>query len=231
MIRVFRQSVASVLVVSMLGCAASNDGSVASSDGGSDECSALKTGAAGMLIGAALGAAVNGSKGAAQGAAAGAAIGAIGCMTMNYKSRKVRTASAVNDEYRREHEQLPASPVVTAYDLNAPRRVVRGSSVEVNSTIAVVDGQYEPVSSMEEKLFIVSPDGKRKQLKTKAPMSLDGGGEYSNSFAFTPPQGAPEGAYTLQSELYVNQKLAEKSATPLQLAYDDRGAMTLALLQ
>jgi hypothetical protein len=196
----------------------------------SGECSALKTGAAGMLIGAALGAAVNGSKGAAQGAAAGAAIGAIGCMTMNYKSKKVRSAEVVNDEYIRENRQLPAKPVVTTYDISVPRNVVRGNVVNVDSSMTVVDGQYEPINAMEEKLYIVSPDGKRKALKSKAPMDLTGGGEYSNSFSFTPPQGAPEGMYTLESELYINQKLADKTKANMQLAYDGHGAMMLAML-
>jgi hypothetical protein len=226
--KIVRDTVAALVVISVVGCAASGD---QTADGGSDECSSLKTGAAGMLIGAALGAAVNGSKGAAQGAVAGAAIGAIGCMTMNYKTKKVRSAEVVNDDYIRDHKQLPATPVVTAYELSAPRSAVRGQAVNVNSAITVVDGQSQPIRSIEEKLYIVSPDGKRKALKTKAPMSLDGGGEYNNSFSFSPPEGAPEGSYKLESELYINEKIADKSSTPMRLAYDANSVMTLALLQ
>jgi hypothetical protein len=195
----------------------------------SDECSALKTGAAGMLIGAALGAAVNGSKGAAQGAAAGAAIGALGCVTMNYKSKKVRTAQQVNNDYMQENSSLPPHPDVVDYSLQAPHQAVRGNNVVVTSSMTLVDGRDEPIRQVEEKLFVVSPDNKRKQIKSKEAQATSEGGEYSNSFAFTPPSGLAQGSYHLESELYVNDKLAKTASTPIVLASNSVGTISIAL--
>jgi hypothetical protein len=107
--------------------------------------------------------------------------------------------------------------------LKAPKQAVRGNPVSVSSDITLVDGKYEPVKLVEEKLFIVSPDKKRKQIKSKEATGMDGSGQYANTFSFTPPEGVTEGNYTLESEVYVNERLAKKSSATLTLARDGNG--------
>lgn len=198
---------------------------------GDDECDAGKSAGAGALIGGLLGAAINGKDGAVKGAAAGALVGGLGCIAMNYRSKKVRDAATVNKEYEKKNQQLPEKPLVTAYSLQAPKQAVRGNPVAVNSSITVVDGRHQAVNSVEEKLYIVNSSGERKQIKSKQAQGSDmsSGGAYSNSFSFTPPAGVAEGSYRLESEVYVNDKLAKTAKAPMVLARDDDGVITVAL--
>jgi len=213
------------LVIAMVGCAAGSRG--LAKDG--DDCSAAKSAGAGALIGGLLGAAINGRDGAVKGAAAGAVVGGLGCMAMNYHTKKVRSAAQVNKEYQNKHDELPEKPLVTSYSISAPKQVVRGNNVSVNSAITVVDGRKQSVDKVEEKLFIVDSDGQRKQIKSKEAQSMDQGGEYENSFSFTPPTGVAQGNYQLESEVYVNDKLAKTAKAPIEIAYDQSGVMTVAL--
>lgn len=212
----------------LLGCAGNGTGLAQ----GDEECDAVKSAGAGALIGGLLGAAVDGEKGALKGAAIGAAAGGFGCLAMNYHTRQVRNAEQVNKQYEKQHQQLPEKPIVTEYNLKAPRKAVRGNPVSVNSDITVVDGRKQTVNSVEEKLYIVNNAGERKQIKSKqASGGINAGGEYSNSFSFTPPSGVAEGSYRLESEVYVNDKLAKTAKAPIVLARDNNGVVVLAFQQ
>lgn len=206
------------LVAAIAGCAANGRGFAQ----GGDDCSAAKSAGAGALLGGLLGAAIDGRDGALKGAAAGAVVGGLGCMAMNYHTRQVRSAAQVNKDYQEKHDELPEKPVVTSYSISAPRQVVRGNNVSVNSSMTVVDGRKQSVDRVEEKLFIVDSDGQRKQIKSKEAKSLDQGGEYENSFSFTPPTGVAQGNYQIESEVYVNDKLAKTAKAPIVFAYADR---------
>jgi hypothetical protein len=218
-------SISLVLVMTLLaGCAAKGKGMAQ----GDDECSAAKSAGAGAILGGLLGSALGGKNGALKGAAAGALVGGLGCMAMNYHTEKVRTAQQVNKQYIEENEKLPPQPAVTSYSLSAPKQVVRGNPVSVNSSITVVDGSSQSVKNVEEKLFITNENGERKQIKTKdAQASMNSGGEYSNSFSFTPPNGVAEGSYRLESEVYVNDQLAKTAQAPIVLALNGN-VMTVA---
>jgi len=215
------------LVIAIVGCAANGRG--IAQDG--DDCSAAKSAGAGALIGGLLGAAINGRDGAVKGAAAGAVVGGLGCMAMNYHSKQVRSAAQVNKDYQNKHDELPEKPIVTSYSISAPKQVVRGNNVSVNSEITVVDGRKQSVDRVEEKLFIVDSDGQRKQIKSKEARNtgMNQGGEYQNSFSFTPPTGVAQGNYRLESEVYVNDKLAKTAKAPIEIAYNQDSAMKIAL--
>jgi len=216
----------SFLVIAIAGCAANGRGMAQ----GDEDCSAAKSAGAGALIGGLLGAAINGRDGAMKGAAAGAVVGGLGCMAMNYHTKQVRSAAQVNKEYQNKHDSLPDKPVVTSYSITAPKQVVRGNNVSVNSEITVVDGRKQSVDRVEEKLFIVDSDGQRKQIKSKEAKSagMNQGGEYQNSFSFTPPNGVAQGNYRLESEVYVNDKLAKTAQAPIEIAYTN-GGVAIAL--
>jgi len=228
--RILTQVITVLIITTLItGCAANGRG--LAQDG--DDCSAAKSAGAGALIGGLLGAAINGKEGAMKGAAAGAVVGGLGCIAMNYHSKQVRSANQVNKEYKEQHDQLPEKPVVTNYSITAPKQAVRGNAVEVNSAITVVDGRKQSVDRVEEKLFIVDSDGQRKQIKSKEAKNtgMDHGGEYENSFSFTPPTGVAQGNYRLESEVYVNDKLAKTAQAPIVFAYSTTKTMNLALAE
>jgi len=217
-----------LLLITVMVASCATQGGIAKAD---EECDAAKSAGAGALVGGLLGAAINGKEGALKGAAAGALVGGLGCIAMNYRSKQVRDAAEVNKEYEKKNQQLPEKPLVTAYSLQAPKNAVRGNPVAVNSSITVVDGRHQTVDSVSEKLYIVNSSGERKQIKSKQAQDsgMNSGGAYSNSFSFTPPTGVAEGSYRLESEVYVNDKLAKTAKAPIMLARDDNGVMTIAL--
>jgi hypothetical protein len=223
---IFKRVVVLFLISAMIGCAAG--GGMADGD---TDCSAARSAGAGALLGGLLGAALGGSDGAVKGAAAGALVGGLGCLAMNYHTKQVRSANQVNKEYEDKNNQLPEKPIVTSYSLSAPKQVVRGNNVSVNSAITVVDGRQQSVERIEEKLFIVDSEGQRKQIKSKDAKNtgMTQGGEYANSFSFTPPTGVAQGNYRLESEVYVNDKLAKTAKAPIVFAYENNGATVVAL--
>ena len=216
-----------ILISAIIGCAANGDGFAQQGD----DCNAARTAGAGALLGGLLGAAIDGRDGAARGAAAGALVGGLGCLAMNYHTKQLRSASQVNKEYKDKNNELPEKPVVTSYSISAPRQVVRGNNVSVNSAITVVDGRQQAVDRIEEKLFIVDSKGQRKQIKSKEAKSagMKQGGEYANTFSFTPPAGVAQGNYRLESEVYVNDKLAKTAKAPIVFAYNATDTTVVAL--
>lgn len=221
-----KKLVALILIIAIVGCAANGGMS-----NGDTDCSAARTAGAGALLGGLLGAAIDGRDGAVRGAAAGAVVGGLGCIAMNYHSKQVRSANQVNKEYKNQHDELPEKPIVTSYSISAPKQVVRGNNVSVKSAITVVDGRQQSIDRVEEKLFIVDSDGQRKQIKSKEAKNtgMSQGGEYANSFSFTPPSGIAQGNYRLESEVYVNDKLAKTAKAPIVFARSANGVMTVAL--
>lgn len=224
---IFKRIVILFLISAIIGCASTGGGMA---DGDTD-CSAAKTAGAGAVLGGLLGAAIGGSDGAVKGAAAGAVVGGLGCLAMNYHSKQVRDATLVNKEYQDKHKQLPENPVVTSYSISAPKQAVRGNNVSVKSSITVVDGRQQTVDRIEEKLFIVDSAGQRKQIKSKEAQStgMNQGGEYANSFSFTPPTAVAQGNYRLESEVYVNDKLAKTAKAPIVLASDANNLLLATL--
>lgn len=218
----------SLLLITVMIASCATQGGMATAD---EECDAAKSAGAGAFLGGLLGAAIDGKEGALKGAAAGALVGGLGCIAMNYRSKQVRDAAEVNKEYEKKNKQLPENPIVTAYSLQAPKNAVRGNPVSVNSSITVVDGRKQAVDSVSEKLYIVNNSGERKQIKSKQAQDsgMNSGGAYSNSFSFTPPTGVAEGSYRLESEVYVNDKLAKTAKAPIMLSRDENGTLTLAL--
>jgi hypothetical protein len=185
-------------------------------------CAALGAG------GAVLGALIGGKSGALKGAAAGLAA----CAVVEIASRQTRSAAEVDRQYKAANRnQLPPYAKVDAYTtVVTPNGAVKaGEPIKVQSTIRAVSGTQEAVQEVKEQLIAYSPNGDEFKRGEKKVNETGGSGEYTNSFTLTLPQGAPQGIYKLQTQVFVNGKPVSKKDTSVQLAQVD-GMPVLAVL-
>lgn len=196
--------------------------------GQADRCNPWATGAMGAVLGAALGA-TRDSDAAAKGAIAGAAIGALSCMAINASSRKTQSAEAVEDEYRRTHATLPATPTVLAYDthISPGNTITGGQNVEITSELKIVEGSSQKISSVREELVLLDPEGKEFRRVGKDVNSNVGGG-YENKFAFAFPKGVSQGVYGVRTELLVNDEVVGQNSDDMRLVITSTGTTYLA---
>ncbi len=178
-----------------------------------------------IVIGAGAGAALQGERGAYVGAAAGIAA----CFVINAQSKRTRSASEVEEEYRTRHAQLPTQPEVVRYDtqLSAPN-VRRGDPLRIVSNIEAVEGRNAPIQEVKEEIRIYEP-GSDTPFKTaqKVANNTGGSGGYENTFTITFPSGMPQGRYVIETAVLVNGERADRGNQQIQVVFDGRDLIPL----
>lgn len=186
-----------------------------------DPCSVGTTAVAGAAVGALLGALVNGKKGAVQGAALGGVVGALGCVAVNSNSRQTKTAAQADRDYVKSRGALPRDPQVVSYTPQMSSTVVkRGAPMVIKSTVELVNGSVTPITEVREEMVVFDTHGEQIRSKDK-PLVNRSGGRFENSFELSLPQQAPQGLYTIKTNLYVNGKLMAKRDMSTQLVLND----------
>lgn len=180
-------------------------------------------------MGALLGAVINGKNGALAGAAIGAGVVGLGCYAFNVNSRQTKTAAQSDREYVKARGALPPEPQVVAYDSNVGNTVERGKPFKVNSTVELVNGRNEPIREVREQLVLLDTKGQPVKNGTKPVETTNASaGRYENSFELKLPEGVSQGVYPLQTNLYVNGKLAASRDLRTQVVINDDGAVLVA---
>lgn len=159
-------------------------------------------------------------------------------MVIDYRSKRIAKADEVADEYKAEHNNLPAEPIATEYITKTlPGNVVEpGKEIIIQSDIVVVPGAKKKKALIEERISIYDNEDNTKELKnlTKAVNAkTKTGGRYQNEFAFTLPEGLPQGVYPIKTELLLNGNVVETASNDVQLVLhiDERGAMQLVAMR
>lgn len=158
-------------------------------------------------------------------------------MIIKHRSKKLEDEKQVADEYKKEHKQLPEQAYASQYVTNAlPGTVVQpGKEIIIKSDIVVVPGARQKSTLIEESLAIYDNEDNTKELKslTKAVnKKTKKAGRYENEFAFTLPEGIPQGVYPIKTELLLDGKVVDTSETGLQLVLhvQEQGKLMLAYL-
>lgn len=143
-------------------------------------------------------------------------------MIINQRSKRVEDEKKVADDYKKTHKQLPEQAYAAEYVTNAlPGTLVQpGKEVIIKSDILVVPGAKQKSTLIEERLAIYDNEDNTKELKslTKAVnKKTKKAGRYENEFAFTLPEGVPQGVYPIKTELLLDGKVVDSSETGLQL--------------
>lgn len=213
-------SITVVMTAYLVGCAApgmQNQGSA-----GADDCNVAGTAAIGAVAGVALNAMFGDGRNTVRAAALGAAAGAGFCLFV--KSKQVKTAEQVDADYRKRVGALPPEPSVVSYSsVSSSPTVRRGEKFQVNSNFELVNGSRTKVSDVREELTLLGPDGKVLQSGSK-PVAVNSdqvktAGAYSNSFTLSIPSSVPEGKYTVQNKLYVNNNAIARNVQPTQMVW------------
>lgn len=159
-------------------------------------------------------------------------------MVIDHRSKRLQEADAVAEDYKSQHQHLPAEPVATEYITKTlPGPVVEpGKEVVVQSDIVVVPGTKKRKTLIEERIAIYDNEDNTKELnnltkpvnaKTKT------GGRYQNEFSFTLPEGLPQGVYPIKTQLLLDGEVVNESSNDIQLVLhvDERGAMQLVAMR
>lgn len=231
--------VASALILSLIaGCATAPSGGGMRQAGNppppasasDDPCSVGSSALAGAVAGALLGALIDGKRGAVKGAAVGGIAGAIGCVAINSQSRQTKTAAQSDKEYVTARGALPPEPQVVSYVQRLSNNVVqRGQPMRINTTVELVNGSKTQITEVREELVVYDTHG--EPFKTKAkPLTNRSGGRFENSFELSLPEQAPQGTYTLKTNLYINNKLMARRDMSTQVVWDGKTAVQVAAL-
>ena len=78
-------------------------------------------------------------------------------------------------------------------------------------------------------MTVYAPSGEQFKRGEKIVNATPGSGEFDNSFTLKLPSGAPQGTYTLKSQVYLNGKPGPTRQSSIQLAQVD-GVTVVALL-
>lgn len=228
-LRLVQQALTGALAASLLlGCASPAGGPDPGQGGSEDPCSVGTGAAAGAAIGALIGAMTGDRKTAAKGAVLGGAAGALLCVAVNVNSRQTKPATQVDRDYERTRGRLPQEPQLVTYQpVVSPPVVQRGRPVRVNSTLELVNGSQQPVSSVREEIVVYSQDGQPIKSGGK-PFAAASAGRFENSFEVTLPQSAPQGVYALKTNVFVNDRLAASRDLQTRLVWDGREALVVA---
>lgn len=180
------------------------------------ECNMALAAGAGALLGGLLAKGNN----RVRGAALGAALGAGACLAWDYHAKQTKTASQVQDEYRRANRgALPGESKVTHYDtrMSPSTRIAPGEQVTVISDIEIVQGSRDyQAPQLEEEVVIVRPDGKEIRTRKQANPG-DYAGGYRTSYTLRMPEGVQPGIYPVRTSLYLNGRPVETRRADIQV--------------
>lgn len=174
-------------------------------------------------------------KAAAKVAAVAVAVTLITKMVINQRSERIAKEEQVAEEYKTNNSNLPAEPMATEYDTKAlPGSVVEpGKEVVIQSDIVVVPGTQQKTALIEERIAIFDNEDNTKELKNfTKPVNekTKRGGRYKNEFAFTLPEGLPQGVYPIKTDLLLNGKVVGSANNDIQLVLQVHPSGTMQLL-
>lgn len=248
-----KHALASVLVLVLSGCASLPDSSnppiKTSPDGapgnrpavnapatrpaqsGSGASANVATGTmAGAVAGAAAGCALArliGEK-CSDGAAIGAVIGAV--VGWSVSTEKVGSAQSVNEQARKEGLPVPDNEIrLKQYTLTPAGSVVQagGAALEVVGDIQLY-GHARRNPEVEQRMLLYKGNGEATSDTPQIARleKVDGAGHYRAVGVYKIPRGMEPGRYRVQSDLYIDGKLAARRETVFQVGPRADGART-----
>lgn len=181
-----------------------------------------------------VGVAGGGVAGGGRGAVVGGLVGAAACFVINAETKQVRSAQEVEADYRKQARgRLPASPELVNYQtrIEPGTALKRGEPLKIVSDITAVRGQSEPIRQVREEVRLFEP-GKTEPFKTGSKIASDktGSGAYENTFTVNLDSNVPQGVYTVETAVFINDKATQTRTNSVQLVWLDDGTLHVAML-
>ena len=206
---------------SLIGCAATNG--IQGKDASTGDCIAA------AVAGGFFGVLVSGKKDALRGAIAGGTAAMLACLVVKSNIRQTKTAAQVEQSIRAKNKgQLPAEPSAPVYQISMKpsNRLSRDGTAQIFSTIEVADGRTNAVQKVREEVIITDPDGNQRTLDRGEFSQKTGGFEKTVEIKFN--DRFLEGAYTIKTNLYINDKLVNTKNTGFELSQNSAQQIMLA---
>lgn len=151
-------------------------------------------------------------------------------LVIEYQSKSTKSDTAISDEYKAKHKDLPDNPTVVSYTSNLnPGKIVNfGKPTEVKSKLAVVRGKKSESVIIEEKIEFYDNEQTDTVIKSFAKVvneSTKQAGEFENSFSFTLPVGMPQGVYRIKTAVLIDGKEYKTTTNDMQVVlqvYEDQ---------
>ena len=130
-------------------------------------------------------------------------------MVVDYQSKQVNDESQVVKRYKKQHGDLPESPVLVEYESSIePGDVVEaGNQISIVSNLEVVRSSVSRKVEIKEKITIFDNEDNDKELKSLTKVvneDTNASGAFENEFTFKLPKGMPQGVYPVRSTVIVD---------------------------
>lgn len=187
--------------------------------------------ATGALIGAAAGCALASATGHSclAGAAVGAAVGFM--IGWYFESKKVASASQVNNEYKKKGQIIPKDEVKPAKFETVVKPGVPEKDgqreVQVTSNTDLI-GYGDKVPEVTQKYAIYDENNKLVEEKSERVAAVDGSGRYETNSKFKLPASAKGKKYTVKTTLLADNKTYKE--TSYKVAFGDDGVLVVAMI-
>ncbi|MER2624205.1 MAG: glycine zipper domain-containing protein [Accumulibacter sp.] len=187
--------------------------------------------ATGALIGAAAGCALASATGHSclAGAAMGAAVGFM--IGWYFESKKVASASQVNNEYKKKGQIIPKDEVKPAKFETVVKPGVPEKDgqreVQVTSNTDLI-GYGDKAPEVTQKYAIYDENNKLVEEKSERVAAVDGSGRYETNSKFKLPASAKGKKYTVKTTLLADNKTYKE--TSYKVAFGDDGNLIVAMI-
>lgn len=187
--------------------------------------------ATGALIGAAAGCALASATGHSclAGAAVGAAVGFM--IGWYFESKKVASASQVNNEYKKKGQIIPKDEVKPAKFETVVKPGVPEKDgqreVQVTSNTDLI-GYGDKAPEVTQKYAIYDENNKLVEEKSERVAAVDGSGRYETNSKFKLPASAKGKKYTVKTTLLADNKTYKE--TSYKVAFGDDGNLIVAMI-
>ena len=143
-------------------------------------------------------------------------------MVVDYQSKKVQDQNEVVSRYLKTHKTLPKQAQVVQYDSSIkPGQVITlGKQTMVASSIELVPAKKGGSARIEEQIEIFDIEGDKQVITSMRKAVNTGeqlGGVYDNQFAFTFPEGMPQGVYKVKTAVFVDEQEQKESRQEFQV--------------
>lgn len=155
------------------------------------------------------------------------------------KTIQTQSGTEVEEEYKKAHGKLPASPRVVGHSVQTTQndkpvtKVDKKGVFAIESFVKVVDGSQNKITKVEEEVALKFPNGNIKPFPKKT-LNNNGSGAFTTTWnpKMKPGdlEGLDSGRYELVSTLYLNGEAqpSKTKTTTFRLAKIDNGFMFAA---
>lgn len=143
-------------------------------------------------------------------------------ISISFQSEEVANEKTVVKLYLQDNDSLPKQSKVVSYTSDIPSGNITspGASTVIVSQLTVVPGEKSKKIAIEEKIEIFDNDDNTKVIQSlvQTVNKKSKGGNFTNRFTFTLPDGMPQGIYPIRTAAIVDNVEQQAINSKMQVA-------------